>query len=277
MKRFAGFYIPWAIVFILLPLLLVVMTSFNGATDMGAESFRFSWDQYARFFQPMYLRILWRSVALAAISTAICLLLGYPAAYGIARSKPKTASTLILLFVIPMWMNFLLRTYAWITLLGRNGVLNRIFSLIGLGPFEMMYNQGAILMGMIYNFLPFMVLPIYAVLEKMDSSLIEAAEDLGASPEHTFFKVTLPLSLPGVFSGILMCFIPALSTFVISSLLGGNKYYLIGNIIEQQFRLTGNWPFGSAIAVVLIAILLAMLYLSRRFEKTNRKRGKREK
>ena len=277
MRRYASAYIFWAILFIVLPLVLVLFMSFNGESTMSMGSYRFSTEQFARFFQPLYLRILWRSVVLATMSTAACLLVGYPAAYAISRTKPKTSSMLILLFVIPMWMNFLLRTYAWITLLGRNGVLNKVFHLIGLGPFDMMYNQGAILMGMIYNFLPFMVLPIYTILQKTDRSYLEAAQDLGANPATAFLKVTLPLSLPGIYSGILMCFIPALSTFVISSLLGGNKYYLVGNIIEQQFRLTGNWPFGSAIAVVLIAILLIMLFIFRQIgdkESKGERRGK---
>lgn len=277
MRRYASAYIVWAILFIVLPLVLVLFMSFNGASSMSMGDYRFSAEQFARFFQPLYLRILWRSVALATLSTAACLLVGYPAAYAISRTKPKTSSMLILLFVIPMWMNFLLRTYAWITLLGRNGVLNKVFHLIGLGPFDMMYNQGAILMGMIYNFLPFMVLPIYTILQKTDRSYLEAAQDLGANPATAFLKVTLPLSLPGIYSGILMCFIPALSTFVISSLLGGNKYYLVGNIIEQQFRLTGNWPFGSAIAVVLIAILLIMLFVFRQIGDKESKGGRRGK
>lgn len=277
MRRYASAYIVWAILFIVLPLVLVLFMSFNGVSSMSMGDYRFSMEQFARFFQPLYLRILWRSVALATLSTAACLLVGYPAAYAISRTKPKTSSMLILLFVIPMWMNFLLRTYAWITLLGRNGVLNKVFHLIGLGPFDMMYNQGAILMGMIYNFLPFMVLPIYTILQKTDRSYLEAAQDLGASPATAFLKVTLPLSLPGIYSGILMCFIPALSTFVISSLLGGNKYYLVGNIIEQQFRLTGNWPFGSAIAVVLIAILLIMLFVFRQIGDKESKGGRRGK
>ena len=277
MRRYASAYIVWAILFIVLPLVLVLFMSFNGTGSMNMGDYRFSTEQFARFFQPLYLRILWRSVALATLSTAACLLVGYPAAYAISRTKPKTSSMLILLFVIPMWMNFLLRTYAWITLLGRNGVLNKVFHLIGLGPFDMMYNQGAILMGMIYNFLPFMVLPIYTILQKTDRSYLEAAQDLGASPAMAFLKVTLPLSLPGIYSGILMCFIPALSTFVISSLLGGNKYYLVGNIIEQQFRLTGNWPFGSAIAVVLIAILLIMLFVFRQIGDKESKGGRRGK
>ena len=277
MRRYASTYIVWAILFIVLPLVLVLFMSFNGTGSMNMGDYRFSTEQFARFFQPLYLRILWRSVALATLSTAACLLVGYPAAYAISRTKPKTSSMLILLFVIPMWMNFLLRTYAWITLLGRNGVLNKVFHLIGLGPFDMMYNQGAILMGMIYNFLPFMVLPIYTILQKTDRSYLEAAQDLGANPATAFLKVTLPLSLPGIYSGILMCFIPALSTFVISSLLGGNKYYLVGNIIEQQFRLTGNWPFGSAIAVVLIAILLIMLFVFRQIGDKESKGGRRGK
>ena len=277
MRRYASAYIAWAILFIVLPLVLVLFMSFNGTSSMSMGDYRFSTEQFARFFQPLYLRILWRSVALATLSTAACLLVGYPAAYAISRTKPKTSSMLILLFVIPMWMNFLLRTYAWITLLGRNGVLNKAFHLIGLGPFDMMYNQGAILMGMIYNFLPFMVLPIYTILQKMDRSYLEAAQDLGASPATAFLKVTLPLSLPGIYSGILMCFIPALSTFVISSLLGGNKYYLVGNIIEQQFRLTGNWAFGSAIAVVLIVILIVMLFVFRLVGEKRPKGGSRGK
>lgn len=277
MKRYASVYIFWAILFIVLPLILVLFMSFNGASTMSMGDYRFSTEQFARFFQPLYLRILWRSIELAAFSAAACLLVGYPAAYAISKTKPKTASMLILLFVIPMWMNFLLRTYAWITLLGRNGVLNKVLNIIGLGPFDMMYNQGAILMGMIYNFLPFMVLPIYTILQKTDRSYLEAAQDLGASPATAFLKVTLPLSLPGIYSGILMCFIPALSTFVISSLLGGNKYYLVGNIIEQQFRLTGNWPFGSAIAVVLIAILLIMLFVFRQIGDKESKGGRRGK
>ena len=277
MRRYASAYIVWAILFIVLPLVLVLFMSFNGVSPMSMGDYRFSTEQFTRFFQPLYLRILWRSVVLATLSTAACLLVGYPAAYAISRTKPKTSSMLILLFVIPMWMNFLLRTYAWITLLGRNGVLNKVFHLIGLGPFDMMYNQGAILMGMIYNFLPFMVLPIYTILQKTDRSYLEAAQDLGANPATAFLKVTLPLSLPGIYSGILMCFIPALSTFVISSLLGGNKYYLVGNIIEQQFRLTGNWPFGSAIAVVLIAILLIMLFVFRQIGDKESKGGRRGK
>ncbi|MDO5301693.1 MAG: ABC transporter permease [Tissierellia bacterium] len=264
MKKYSIPFVLWSVLFVVLPLILVLITAFNGNVAMGLEGYSFSPEHFIRFFEPLYLRILLRSILLALVSTAVCLLVGYPVAYFLSQMDSKKSGIWILLFLIPMWMNFLLRTYAWITLLGRNGVLNRLFSFIGLGPFDMMYNQGAILMGMIYNFLPFMVLPIFTVLSKMDKSYLEAAKDLGATPRQVFTRVVLPLSLPGVSSGVLMCFIPALSTFVISSLLGGNKYYLIGNLIEQQFRFTGNWPFGSAISAVLMVIMFLSLFAIRK-------------
>ena len=174
---------------------------------------------------------------------------------------------MILMFVIPMWMNFLLRTYAWLTLLGRNGLINYIVTKLGFQPLDLMYNDKAVLLGMIYNFLPFMVLPIYSVLIKIDKSLIEASEDLGANIITTFKKVIFPLSLPGVITGITMVFIPAVSTFVISSLLGGNKYNLIGNLIEQQFRWTGDWHFGSSMSIILMIFILITMAITSRFDK----------
>ncbi|MCD1148024.1 ABC transporter permease [Peptoniphilus sp. KCTC 25270] len=275
MKKYSIPFIFWTVLFVILPLLLVVVYAFNGVKSMDMQSFTFSLENFTRFFESLYIRILIRSVWLALASTAVCLIMGYPIAYIISQMEAKKGSMYILLFIIPMWMNFLLRTYAWITLLGRNGVLNRILGLIGLGPFDMMYNQGSILMGMIYNFLPFMVLPIYTILTKMDHSLIDAAKDLGATPRMVFQKVILPLSVPGITSGILMCFIPALSTFVISSLLGGNKYYLVGNLIEQQYRFTGNWPFGSAVSVVLIVIMFVLLGAFRLFTGPKKMEGRK--
>ena len=269
MKKYSVPFLVWSLVFIIFPLLLIVIYSFNGVKSMDLSGFELSFENFQRFFEPIYISILFRSIWLAFISTLVCLLLGYPIAYIISQMDAKKGAFYIMLFIIPMWMNFLLRTYAWITLLGRNGVLNRLLGFIGLGPFDMMYNEVSILMGMIYNFLPFMVLPIYTVLTKMDKSLIEAAKDLGATPKIVFQKVIIPLSVPGIMSGILMCFIPALSTFVISSLLGGNKYYLVGNLIEQQYRFTGNWPFGSAISVILIIIMLLMLAFFRKITKQN--------
>ena len=177
----------------------------------------------------------------------------------------KVRNNMILVFIIPMWMNFLLRTYAWLTLLGNKGLINKFIGLFGWGPWDLMYNSKAIMIGMVYNFLPFMVLPIYTVLLKMDKKLIEAAKDLGANDFKVFMKVILPLSLPGIYTGITMVFIPAISTFVVPNLLGGNNFYLIGNLIEKQFTFTGDWGFGSAISMILIVIMLLILVIPKLF------------
>lgn len=185
----------------------------------------------------------------------------------ISRENIKKRNVMILLFVVPMWMNFLLRTYAWMTLLGKNGVLNFLIKKLGFTPLNFIYNDNAVLLGMVYNFLPFMVLPIYSVLIKMDKSLIEAAEDLGANKVKVFLKIIFPLSLPGVVSGFTMVFMPALSTFVISRLLGGGQYMLIGNLIEQQFLWTGDWHFGSAISIIMMAFILIGMAITSKFDK----------
>ena len=266
MKKFGYMYYLWAIVFILLPLVLVFFYSVNTGEADDLSNIGFNLENYRRFFEPLYLKILALSIGISLLSTAACFIIGYPIAYFIAGLKESKRNTLILLFIIPMWMNFLLRTYAWFTLLGNNGLLNKFLALFGLHA-DLMYNLKAVILGMVYNFLPFMVLPIYSVLLKMDYSLIEAARDLGATDAQVFRKVIFPLSLPGVYTGITMVFIPAISTFVIPSLLGGNKFYLIGNLIEQQFTFTGNWGFGSAISVILIIIMLLVMYLSRALNK----------
>ncbi len=267
MKKYSYMYLMWAVVFILFPLILILAYSFNGEVGMGFENYSFSIDNYKMFFEPLYLKILMVSVILALLSTLLCLVIGYPVAYIISKLPERIRGNLILLFVIPMWMNFLLRTYAWLTLLGNNGLLNKFFGILGLGPFDLMYNMKAVLLGMVYNFLPFMVLPIYSVLLKIDKKLIDAAKDLGADDNIVFYKVIFPLSLPGVLTGITMVFIPAISTFVISNLLGGNKFYLIGNLIEQQFTFTGNWGFGSAISIILIIFMLISLFITEKFNK----------
>lgn len=265
MKKYSIPYILWMILFIVLPIFLIVIYSFSGTKQIDFQNFQFSFDNYTRFFEPLYLKILGKSLWLSAISTILCLIIGYPVAYFISQASERRRNLLILLFIIPMWMNFLLRTYAWLTLLGNNGLINKFVKFLGFAPLDLMYNDKSILLGMVYNFLPFMVLPIYTILEKMDHSLIEAAKDLGAGKMTVFRRVIFPLSLPGVTTGVTMVFIPAISTFVISSLLGGNKYYLIGNLIEQQFRFTGNWPFGSALSVVLMAFLVLALGIGRLF------------
>lgn len=267
MKKASYPYIIWMMIFIAIPLLLVLYFGFTVGDSQNFDTFKFSLQNFKRFLDPIYLKVLGRSVNLAFISTVICLILGYPIAYIISKKKPSKRNTMVLMFVIPMWMNFLLRTYAWLTLLGRNGIINIIIMKLGFQPLELLYNDKAVLLGMVYNFLPFMVLPIYSVLVKMDKSLIEAAEDLGSNKTQVFTKVVFPLSMPGVATGITMVFIPALSTFVISSLLGGNKYNLIGNLIEQQFRWTGDWHFGSTMSIILMIFILVTTLLTSRFDK----------
>ena len=188
------------------------------------------------------------ALVLAFQSTVLCLILGYPVAYFISKMKSNRRNILIMLFIVPMWMNFLLRTYAWLPILGKNGVINNFLSAIGLNTINILYTDAAVLLGMVYNFLPFMILPIYTVLIKMDNSLIDAAADLGANKRQIFTKVIFPLSMPGVITGITMVFMPAVSTFVISRLLGGGQYMLLGNLIETQFTTMGDWNFGSALS-----------------------------
>lgn len=260
MRRYrplSGPYLFWALAFVLLPLGMVFYYGFsNGAGAFSLENFQ-------HFFQGRAPQTLWKSVRIAFFTTLLCLLIAYPAAYGMARSSFRKRRVLLLLVVVPMWMNFLLRTYAWITILSREGLLNQLLSLLGLAKTDLLYSESAVILGMVYNFLPFMILPIYTALEKMDRSYLEAAADLGADKKTAFLQITLPLSLGGVASGIAMVFIPAISTFEISSLLGGNKTNLIGNGIEQQFTVTGNWHYGSAMAMVLMVFLLFSLLVGR--------------
>jgi len=260
-------YLIWLGIFILIPLLLVMYFAFTTGDSQNFSTFTFSMENFEKFMSPIYLGVLYRSVRLAIISTVICLVLGYPIALIISKEKPKIRNILVLMLVIPMWMNFLLRTYAWLTLLGKNGILTKALSFIGLEGVSLLYNDTAVLLGMVYNFLPFMVLPIFSVLTKMDNNLVEAAEDLGANRSEVFWKVIFPLSLPGVITGITMVFIPAVSTFVISGLLGGNKSTLIGNLIEQQFRYTGDWHFGSTMSIILMVFILASMALTSKFDK----------
>ena len=260
-------YLVWLGMFILIPLLLVMYFAFTTGDSQNFSTFTFSIDNFEKFMSPLYLGVLYRSVKLAFVSTLICLVLGYPIALIISKEKTKIRNVMVLMLVIPMWMNFLLRTYAWLTLLGKNGILTKVLSFIGIEGISLLYNDTAVLLGMVYNFLPFMVLPIFSVLTKMDKNLVEAAEDLGANKAEVFWKVIFPLSLPGVITGITMVFIPAVSTFVISGLLGGNKSTLIGNLIEQQFRYTGDWHFGSTMSIILMVFILASMAVTSKFDK----------
>lgn len=223
--------------------------------------------------QPMYFRIFFRSLKLALISTLLCLLIGYPTAYIISKTKASRQGTLLMLAIVPMWMNFLLRTYAWSAILGRNGVINTIITSLGFSPINILYTDTAVLLGMVYNFLPFMILPIYTILSKMDQDLINAAKDLGANSRQVFTKIILPLSMPGVASGITMVFMPAVSTFVISKLLGGGQFMLIGNLIEQQFMSVGDWHFGSAISIFMMIVILISMAILNKFSDESDKEG----
>jgi len=266
-KYSASPYVLWCILFIVIPLMLILVYSFT-AKDMDSGSIIFSLENYKRFLDPLFINVFLKSVTLALKATLLCLVIGYPMAMILSGMNKKMQRTAVLLFILPMWMNFLLRTYAWVAILGNNGILNRFFKLFGFS-FNLMYNEGAVLLGMVYNFLPFMVLPIYTVLTKIDFSLIEAAEDLGASRKTVLRKIIFPLSMPGVLSGITMVFMPAVSTFVISNLLGGSKQTLIGNLVEQQFLVLNNWHFGSSISVILMVFILLFMAILNRADKDN--------
>ena len=272
MKKFSQLalpYIVWAVMMLVLPMALIALYS---VMEQGNSiiSFSFTLEHYMKFFTDRdFLLILWRSLMIAVKTTIICLLLGYPAAYFIARSREKVQNALILCITLPMWINMLVRTYAWIGMLSEGGLIQKILQFIGLGNTELLYTEGAVLLGMVYNFLPFMILQIQTSLSKMDNSLLEASADLGASPAQTFRRVTLPLSLPGVINGITLVFLPAVSSFFIPKLLGGGQYFLIGNMIENQFITVGEWNFGSAISMIMAVIMMLLMMAVRKVELRN--------
>jgi spermidine/putrescine transport system permease protein len=250
-------YLLWMAGFIIIPLIMIV---FYGLTNKdGGLTFQ----NIALISNPVNRKALFLALELSIISTIICLLLAYPLAIILNNTKMKSNSFIVLIIILPMWMNFLLRTIAWQNILERTGILNNILNFFHLPSLNIINTPAAIILGMVYNFLPFMVLPIYNVLIKIDTDVINAARDLGANGRQTFRKIIFPLTLPGVLSGITMVFVPSLTTFVISTILGGSKIVLIGNVIEQQFRL-GNWNTGSGLSLVLmIFILLSMAILSK--------------
>ncbi len=255
-------YLVWAAVFIVVPLLMIAYFAFFNEG-------RFTLDYVAEVTR--YSNIFIRSIWLAAIATVICLVIAYPIAFILTRTRRSYQSTMLMLVMLPMWMNFLLRTYAWMTLLGNNGIINNFFGLFGLGPFKMLNTQGAVVLGMVYNYLPFMILPLYTVMEKIDASVLEAAQDLGCSSADTLFRVVLPLSLPGVMSGITMVFVPAISTFIISRMLGGGGNLLIGDLIEMQFLGSSYNPnLGAAISLVLMVIILLIMTIMNQFDDEDR-------
>ncbi|WP_163193850.1 ABC transporter permease [Clostridium thermarum] len=260
-------YIVWSIIFIVVPLFLVLyfsLTNSNGDITLG---------NYKKLFDSNYMSVFLNSIKLASISTILCLILGYPVAYILSKVDQKYRTLFMLLLVIPMWMNFLLRTYAWMSIIGKNGIINSILKAIGLPTMNILYTDAAVILGMIYNFLPFMIIPIYTVLIKMDENVIKAAADLGANKSVIFRRIIFPLSIPGVMSGITMVFMPAVSTFVISKLLGGGQYMLIGNLIELQFTTVGDRYFGSAISILMMIIILISMAILSRYEDKEEKEG----
>ncbi len=254
-------YLFWCAAFILIPLFMVV---YYGITDKTGA---FTLENICAIATAEHSKALWISILLSLISTLICLLLAYPLALILAHMNVNQHSFVVLIFILPMWMNFLLRTMAWQTLLEKSGVINSVLEFLHLPALNIINTPSAIILGMVYNFLPFMVLPIYNSLTKIDPNVINAAKDLGANGFDTFIRVTLPLSVPGIISGITMVFVPALTTFVISTLLGGSKILLIGNVIEQEFTQTGNWHLGSGLSIVLMIFILFNMILSAIFDK----------
>ncbi len=250
-------HIVWSAIFIVVPLIMVIYYAF---TD---KSGAFTLDNITRLgdYTTTFLRSIWYGI----IATVICLIIAYPVAYIIARSKARVQSTMIMLVMVPMWMNFLLRTYSWMTLLEDTGVINNILGKIGVGPFHMINTGGAVILGMVYNFLPYMILPIYTVMTKLDTSLVEAAQDLGANKYQVFRDVIVPSSMSGVVSGITMVFVPSVSTFYISQKLGGGSFALIGDIIEMQFQISNNFNFGAALSLVLMILILISMTIMNRF------------
>ena len=262
-------YIVWMVLMLVLPMALIAMYS---VTQHGNSiiSFSLTLEHYKKFFTDSdFLLILGRSLMIAFKTTVICLLIGYPAAYFISRSSERIQSLLIMAITIPTWINMLVRTYAWIGLLSEGGIIQQILKVLGFGQVELLYTEAAVLLGMVYNFVPFMILQINSALCKMDHSLLEAAADLGASKAETFKKVTFPLSLPGVINGITLVFLPAVSSFFIPKLLGGGQYFLIGNLIENQFITAGEWNFGSAISMIMAIIMMLMMMLVKKVEVRN--------
>ena len=257
----------WLGLFFLVPLLLILAYSFGTSGIYGGITLGFNPGNYLKVFDPLYLEIIGRTFFIAALNTLLCLALGYPLAYFIVFKGRRWRNALILLVMVPFWTSLLIRAYAWVVILGGNGVANRTLQFLGITdePLTLIFTPEAVLMGMVYSYLPFMVLPLYAALEKFDNRLKAAAQDLGASRWHTFWKVTFPLSMPGLIAGSILVFIPSAGEFVIPDLLGGSRTVMTGNLIQNQFLQARDWAFGSALSVMLAVLLLgAIMFYVRR-------------
>jgi spermidine/putrescine transport system permease protein len=251
----------WLLVFFLIPLAWLFHDSFSDKISITETAFTGTLSNYIRAFDAVYLTIIWKSIWISAVATAFCLLFAYPIAFGICFAPARWKPLLLLLVILPFWINLLIRTYALIAVFRSQGYLNLVLGWVGLGPFEMLYNDGAVIMGLVYVYMPFMVLPLYATIERLDRSFLEASLDLGGSQFQTFFKVTLPLTMPGIITGIILVFIPCLGSFLTPDMLGGANAIMIGNVIERQFKAANDYPFGSALSFLLMYVTFGALAL----------------
>lgn len=257
----------WLFLFVVAPTLILVVYSFFRGVGVGEVQAAFTPGNYTRVFAPVYAHIFWRSILYAGGTTLLCILIGYPVAYCIGRAPPGTSRRLLLLVMIPFWTSFLIRTYAWYTILQRRGVLNgaleslRIIPRIFPAPVELLFTPTAVMITLVYTYLPFMILPIYGSVEKLDPSLLEAASDLGAGPLKTFWRVTLPLTRPGIAAGVMMVFVPAIAMFAVTYLMSGGQVRLIGDAIQDQFYSAGDLPFGSALGMTLLGLFILTFWL----------------
>ncbi|MEU7739620.1 ABC transporter permease [Nonomuraea sp. NPDC052129] len=251
--------LTYLVVLLLVPLVLVLSYTLFQRGRFGGVVYEVTGENFSRLIDPLYLSVLGTSLKIAGLTTLLALLLGYPTAYLIAQLPRKWKTIALVAVVLPFWTNFIIRVYAWIILLNGPGLLNSGLKALGLGPYELLYNQGAIILGLLYSYLPLMVLPLYAAIERLDPQLREASANLGASAFSTFRKVTLPLTVPGVLTGCLFVFVPSFGNFVIPEMLGGGKSVMVGNLIRTEFLSARDWPFGSALTLALVAVLVVLL------------------
>lgn len=264
----------WLTILVAIPLLIVVVMGFLSRGTYGQVEFKFTLKNYIGIINPLYTKMLLYSLGLSLLTTIICLILGYPFAYYIAKAPKRLSGILLMLIIIPFWTNSLIRTYSWITLLRTSGIINSYLLKLGIiaEPLQLLYTNGAVLLGLVYTLFPFMVLPLYASIESLDKSYLEAASDLGAKPWQTFCKITVPLTMPGIAAGCILVFIPTLGLFFIPDLMGGSKIMLISNFIKNQFLTARDWPFGSAASIVIIGLTFILIGVYLKIIGTNNKR-----
>ncbi|MDR4170386.1 spermidine/putrescine ABC transporter permease PotB [Bacillus nitratireducens] len=255
--------VVWLLLFFLVPLVFVLGFAFMQRGAYGTVEMQFTLDNIVRVFDPLYMGTLWETVKIAVITTVICLLIGYPFAYTITIVDRKYRSILLLLATIPFWINFLVRSYAWIVILRSQGLVNTLLLKLGIisEPLNLLYNTPSVILGMVYSLLPFMILPVYAAIEQLDKLKLEAAYDLGATPVKAFWNVTVPMTMSGIVTGSILVFVSSIGMFVVSDVMGGSKVALIGNVIQNQFLGSRDWPFGSALSMIVVLFSILLIYL----------------